>query len=135
MYKLEEIKVGMVESYSQTMSEADVKNFANISGDRNPMHMDDLYAEKSRFGKRIVHGMFSTSFFSALFGTRLPGPGCIYVSQNIKFRKPVYIGDTVTAYVEVKHIDPARRRVYFDTYCKVRSLKVITGTAEIYIPE
>jgi len=63
MYKLEEIKVGMVASYSQTISEADVKNFANISGDRNPIHMDDVYAEKSRFGKRVAHGMFSTSFF------------------------------------------------------------------------
>ncbi|WP_169045735.1 MaoC family dehydratase [Aeromonas salmonicida] len=135
MYKLEEIRVGMVESYSQTISEADVKNFANISGDRNPVHMDDIYAEKSRFGKRIAHGMFSTSFFSALFGMKLPGPGCVYVSQSIKFRKPVYIGDTVTAYIEVTEVDLSRRRVYFDTYCKVGISKVITGSAEIYIPE
>lgn len=135
MYKLEEIKVGMVESYSQTISEADVKNFANISGDRNPVHMDDVYAEKSRFGKRIAHGMFSTSFFSALFGMRLPGPGCVYVSQSIKFRKPVYIGDTVTAYIEVIEVDLLRRRVHFNTYCKVGVSKVITGMAEIYIPE
>lgn len=135
MYKLEEIRVGMVESYSQTISEADVKNFANISGDRNPVHMDDIYAEKSRFGKRIAHGMFSTSFFSALFGMKLPGPGCVYVSQSIRFRKPVYIGDTVTAYIEVTEVDLSRRRVYFDTYCKVGISKVITGSAEIYIPE
>jgi 3-hydroxybutyryl-CoA dehydratase len=135
MYKLEDIKVGMVESYSQTISEADVKNFANISGDRNPVHMDDVYAEKSRFGKRIAHGMFSTSFFSALFGMRLPGPGCVYVSQSIKFRKPVYIGDTVTAYIEVIEVDLSRRRVHFNTYCKVGVSKVITGMAEIYIPE
>lgn len=135
MYKLEDIKVGMSESYSQTISEADVKNFANISGDRNPVHMDELYAEQSRFGKRIAHGMFSTSFFSALFGMKLPGPGCVYVSQNLKFRKPVYIGDTVTAYIEVKDIDLNRRRVYFNTYCKVGNSKVITGSAEIYIPE
>ena len=135
MYKLEEIKVGMVESYSQTISVADVKNFANISGDRNPVHMDDVYAEKSRFGKRIAHGMFSTSFFSALFGMRLPGPGCVYVSQSIKFRKPVYIGDTVTAYIEVIEVDLPRRRVHFNTYCKVGVSKVITGMAEIYIPE
>lgn len=68
MYKLEEIKVGMAESYSQTISDADVKNFANISGDRNPVHMDELYAEQSRFGKRIAHGMFSTSFFLLCLG-------------------------------------------------------------------
>lgn len=73
--------------------------------------------------------------FSALFGMKLPGPGCVYVSQSIKFRKPVYVGDTVTAYIEVKDVDLNRRRVYFDTYCKVGNSKVITGSAEIYIPE
>ncbi|MDM5071298.1 MaoC family dehydratase [Aeromonas bestiarum] len=135
MYKLEEIKIGMSESYSQTITDADVKDFSGISGDKNPVHMDDEYAKESRFGKRIAHGMLSSSFFSALFGTKLPGQGCVYVAQSLKFRKPVYIGDTVTATVEVTSIDIDKRRVFFDTYCKVGKSKVITGIAEIYIPE
>lgn len=79
--------------------------------------------------------MISSSFFSALFGTKLPGEGCVYVSQSLKFRKPVYIDDTVVATVVVNSIDKEKRRVYFDTYCKVGKQKVITGQAEIYIPE
>ena len=135
MYKLQDISVGMSASYSQTITDADIKGFAGISGDRNPVHMDEQYAESSRFKKRIAHGMISSSFFSALFGTKLPGEGCVYVSQSLKYRKPVYIGDTVVATIEVKDINIEKRRVYFDTYCKIGSSKVITGEAEIYIPE
>lgn len=135
MYKIEEIEAGMTASYSQTITDADIKDFAGISGDKNPVHMDEVYAKESRFERRIAHGMLSSSFFSALFGTQLPGRGCVYVGQNLKFRKPVYIGDTVTATIEVTSIDIERRRVFFDTYCKVGKSKVITGTAEIYIPE
>lgn len=135
MYQLEDIVVGMSESYSQTITDADIKSFSGISGDRNPVHLDEIYAESSRFKKRIAHGMLSASFFSALFGTKLPGEGSIYVSQNLKFRKPVYIGDTVVATIEVTRVDLEKRRVYFTTYCKVGNAKVITGDAEIYIPE
>ncbi|MFA0038843.1 MaoC family dehydratase [Vibrio sp. 10N.261.52.A1] len=135
MYDIHDIEVGMSASYSQTISEADVKQFAGFSGDRNPVHLDEVYAESSRFKKRIAHGMISSSFFSALFGTKLPGEGCVYVSQALKFRKPVYIDDTVVATVVVNEVDIKRRRVYFDTYCKVGKQKVITGQAEIYIPE
>lgn len=135
MYKLEDITVGMTESYSQTITDADVKAFSGISGDRNPVHMDAEYADSSRFKKRIAHGMLSASFFSALFGMKLPGKGCVYVNQDLKFRRPVYIGDTVVATVEVKEINIIKRRVYFNTYCKVGGVKVITGEAEIYIPE
>lgn len=135
MYKIEEIAIGMSASYSQTITDADIKEFSGISGDKNPVHMDEVYAKESRFERRIAHGMLSSSFFSALFGTQLPGCGCVYVSQELKFRKPVYIGDTVTATVEVTSVDPKRRRVFFDTYCKVDKSKVITGKAEIYIPE
>lgn len=135
MYKLDDIKVGMSASYSQTITDADIKAFADISGDKNPVHIDETYAKESRFEKHIAHGMLSSSFFSALFGTKLPGYGCIYVGQNLKFRKPVYIGDMVTATIEVTLVDIKKRRVYFNTYCKVGKSKVITGTAEIYIPE
>jgi 3-hydroxybutyryl-CoA dehydratase len=135
MYKLEEIKVGMSASYSQTITDADIKDFSGISGDKNPVHMDEIYAKESRFERRIAHGMLSASFFSALFGTQLPGHGCVYVGQELKFRKPVYIGDTVTATIEVTSVDINRRRIFFNTYCKLGKSKVITGAAEIYIPE
>ncbi|WP_172380552.1 MaoC family dehydratase [Vibrio sp. Vb339] len=135
MYDIYELEVGMNASYSQTISEADIKQFAGFSGDRNPVHLDELYAERSKFKKRIAHGMISSSFFSALFGTKLPGEGCVYVAQSLKFRKPVYIDDTVIATVVVNKIDLKKRRVFFDTYCKVGHQKVITGQAEIYIPE
>lgn len=131
---LEDIHPGMKVSYSQTITDADIKAFAGISGDHNPVHVSEHYAEQSRFGKRIAHGLMSAGFFSALFGMRLPGPGCVYVSQNLKFKRPVYINDTVIAAVEVTKVDRERRRVFFNTECTVGAKKVITGEAEIYIP-
>jgi acyl dehydratase len=133
-YSIEEISIGMEVSYSQTITDADVKNFAGISGDNNPVHMSDEYAEKSRFKKRIAHGLMSATYFSALFGTRIPGPGCIYVSQSLVFKRPVYLNDTVTATVTVKAIDIEKRRVFFKTVCKVKNKVVIDGEAEIHIP-
>jgi len=132
---ISEIKVGMSESYSQTITDADIKSFAGISGDRNPVHMSDEYAEKSRFKRRIAHGMISSSFFSALFGTKLPGPGCVYVNQSLNFKRPIYIGDTVTAIITVIEIDNSKNRVFFDTVCKVKNKAVIDGKAELYIPK
>lgn len=133
--KFEDIKIGMSESYSQTITDADVKAFAGISGDRNPVHMDEEYAQTSRYKKRIAHGMISSSFFSALFGTKLPGPGCVYVNQTLSFKRPVYIGDTITASIIVTEIDETKNRVLFDTVCKVKNKVVIDGKAELYIPK
>ena len=132
---IEEIKEGMEASYSQTITDADVKAFAGISGDRNPVHMDEEYAQNSRFKKRIAHGMISSSFFSALFGTKIPGEGCVYVAQSLQFKKPVYIGDTVTATVSVTKVDLDKRRVFFRTTCKVKNKIVIDGKAELYVPK
>ena len=132
--EFEDIQIGSSASYSQTITDSDVKSFAGISGDHNPVHVDDMYAEKSRFGRRIAHGLMSASFFSALFGTKIPGPGCVYVEQSLKFLRPVFIGDTVTALVEVTNIDHANRRVFFSTVCTVKNKKVITGNAELYVP-
>ncbi|ASC55897.1 acyl dehydratase [Vibrio vulnificus] len=98
------------------------------------MHVDDVFAENSRYKKRIAHGLISGSFFSALFGTKLPGPGCVYVSQSFNFKRPVYLGDTVTAIATVTNIDNVKRRVFFDTVCKVRKKTVIDGVAELYVP-
>ncbi|EKT4473785.1 MaoC family dehydratase [Pseudomonas putida] len=131
---IESIEPGMSASYSQTITDADIKSFAGLSGDHNPVHVDSEYAENSRFKKRIAHGLMSAGFFSAIFGTKFPGPGCVYVSQSLSFLRPVYIDDTVTATVTVSSIDLKKRRVFFNTECSVKGRKVITGSAEIYIP-
>ncbi len=129
------IEIGMEVSYSQTITDADIKAFSGISGDKNPVHMSDEYAEKSRFKKRIAHGLMSASYFSALFGTRIPGEGCVYVSQSLQFKRPVYLGDTVTATVIVKAVDLKKRRVFFRTICKVKNKIVIDGEAELFVPQ
>ena len=131
---LEEIEIGMEVSYSQTVTDSDIKTFSGISGDKNPIHMSEEYAKKSRFKKRIAHGLMSASYFSALFGTKLPGEGAIYVSQSLEFKRAVYLGDTVTATVIVKEIDLKKRRVFFRTVCKVKNKIVIDGEAELYVP-
>jgi acyl dehydratase len=133
-FPLEEIKIGMEVSYSQTITDADIKTFAGLSGDHNPIHVSNEYAQNSRYKKRIAHGLMSASFFSALFGTRLPGPGCVYVSQSLQFKRPVYIDDTVIATIIVKSVDLEKRRVFFQTICKVKNKIVIDGEAELYVP-
>ena len=132
---IEQIVVGMQVSYSHTVTDADVKAYAGLSGDNNPVHMSDEYARSSRFKERIAHGLFSAGFFSALFGTRLPGPGCVYVSQSLLFKAPVYLQDTVQAIVCVKAVNLRKRTVSFRTYCTVKDQTVIDGDAEIYIPK
>ncbi len=132
---IERIEIGMEVSYSQTITDADIKTFSGISGDKNPVHMSDEYAEKSRFKKRIAHGLMSASYFSALFGMKIPGEGCVYVSQSLQFKRPVYLGDTVTATVVVKAVDLKKRRVFFRTICKVKNKIVIDGEAELFVPQ
>ncbi|MFY9107280.1 MaoC family dehydratase [Aliarcobacter cryaerophilus] len=131
---LEEIEIGMEVSYSQTITDADIKAFSGISGDKNPVHMDDEYAKNSRYKKRIAHGMLSASFFSALFGTKIPGEGCVYVAQSLRFKRPVYLDDTVVASVTVTNVDLKKKRVFFQTVCKVNNKIVIDGEAELYVP-
>ncbi len=131
---IEKIQIGMRVSYSQTITDADIKAYAGLSGDHNPVHVNQEYAEESRYGRRLAHGLMSVGFFSALFGMRLPGPGCVYVSQNIQFKRPVYIDDTVTATAEVTDVCLKKKRVFFSTNCYVKNKIVISGDAEIYIP-
>lgn len=133
-FRITEITIGMTASYTQTISDADVKSFAGISGDHNPVHMSEDYAKNSRFKNRIAHGLLTASFFSAIFGTKLPGEGCVYAGQNLQFKKPVYLGDTVVAKVTVTAIDILKKRVTFETVCTVKDRVVTTGTAEIFIP-
>lgn len=133
-FAITEITIGMTASYTQTISDADVKAFAGISGDHNPVHMSEDYAKNSRFKNRIAHGLLTASFFSAIFGTKLPGEGCVYAGQNLQFKKPVYLGDTVVAKVTVIAVDILKKRVTFETVCTVKDRVVTTGTAEIFIP-
>ncbi len=133
-FDLHEIQIGMKESSSHVITDTDISLFSEISGDKNPVHLDEDFAATTRFKKRIAHGLMSSSYFSALFGTRLPGRGCVYVSQNLNFKRPVYIGDEVIAIIEVTEIDQEKRRVVFSTLCTVKNKTVIDGQAEIYIP-
>lgn len=133
-FAIEEIQIGMTASYTQTITDADVKAFAGISGDHNPVHLSEQYAKNSRFKDRVAHGLLTASFFSAIFGTKLPGEGCVYAGQNLQFKRPVYLGDTVIAKVTVIAIDVSKNRVTFETVCTVNNKTVTTGTAEIFIP-
>ena len=132
-YYLEDLEPGMAATYAKTVTEADVVLFAGISGDSNPVHMDNEFAKGTMFKGRIAHGMLTASFISTVLGTRLPGPGCIYVSQNLKFRAPVRIGDTVKARVTVTAVDREKGRVSLETICTVGDTVVISGDAQLLV--
>lgn len=128
-YYLEDLSVGMSASYAKTITEADVVLFAGVTGDDNPVHINEEFAAATPFGQRIVHGMFSAGLISTVLGTRLPGPGAIYVDQQIRFKAPVHIGDTVTATATIIEIDERRRRVKLETVCTVKGEVVTEGVA------
>lgn len=131
---LEDLKVGMSAVFGKTVTEADIAAFAGVSGDTNPIHLHDGFAQTTRFGGRIAHGMLGASFISAVIGTKLPGPGSLYVSQSLNFKAPVRIGETVTARVEIVEIDSTRRRVRLKTECLSGTTVVIDGEAIIMTP-
>lgn len=130
----DELTVGDTASFEKTISEADVYGFAGITGDFNPAHVNQRYAEQSKFGTRIAHGMLSASLFSTVFGTQLPGPGAIYVSQSLTFTAPVRIGDTVRAAVTVAE-KLEKGRVRFDCVATTQDgTVVVTGEALLLPP-
>jgi 3-hydroxybutyryl-CoA dehydratase len=131
---LEDLHPGMSAAYARTVTEADVILFAGVSGDQNPVHLNQEFAEGTRFKGRIAHGMLTASFISTVLGNKLPGPGCIYVSQNLKFRAPVRIGDTVRTRVVVTSVDMERGKVALETTCSVGETVVITGDALLVVP-
>ena len=132
-YFLEDLSVGMSDCYTKTVTANDIEHFAAVSGDRNPVHMDDDYAATTPFKERIAHGMLSASYISTVLGTRLPGPGCIYISQSLQFRAPVKIGDTVEARVTITDINHDRQRVTFETICSVGETVVVKGEAILMV--
>jgi 3-hydroxybutyryl-CoA dehydratase len=131
---LEDLKVGMSAMFGKTVTEADIMAFAGVSGDTNPIHLHEGFAKTTRFGQRIAHGMLSGSFISTVIGTKLPGPGAIYVSQTMNFMAPVMIGETITAVATVTEIDDKRRRVTLKTQCLNGEKVVIDGEAIILAP-
>ncbi|HPJ92455.1 MAG TPA: MaoC family dehydratase [Deltaproteobacteria bacterium] len=114
---IEELRIGETQRFAKTISESDVYGYAGITGDLNPAHIDEQYAGNTFFKTRIAHGMLTAGFISAIIGTKLPGPGTIYISQTLNFRAPVRIGDTITAFVEVSEIVTEKNRVRLKTTC------------------
>ena len=130
----EDLKVGQTARLGKTITEADILLFAAVSLDTNPVHMDADAAAASVFKGRVAHGMLSAGLISAVLGTRLPGPGTIYLAQTLQFRRPVRIGDTVSAEVEVIALDPERKRATLRTTCSVAGKTVIEGEATVMPP-
>ena len=125
-------KEGDSASYSKTITEQDVLLFSSVSGDTNPLHLDEEYARKSRFGKRIAHGILVSGLISTVIGNKLPGPGAIYAGQSLRFLKPVYMGDTVTATATILSYNQERGRMTLETICRNQDGNaVVSGEAEI----
>ncbi len=128
-------QVGQSASFTKTITETDVYLFAGITGDLNPAHLDETYASGTRFQHRIAHGMLSAGLISAVLGTRLPGPGSIYMNQTLKFLAPVYLGDTLTATATVKELIPEKNRAVLTTeVVNQKSVVVTTGEALMLLP-
>lgn len=132
-YDVEDLVVGMTACYGKTVTDADIVLFAGVSGDNNAVHTNQEFAAATVFGGRIAHGMLSASFISAALGTRLPGPGSIYLGQTLQFKAPVRPGDTVNVTVTVKAIDLPKARVVLDTACRVGSTIVVEGEAKLMV--
>lgn len=130
----EDLRVGQTASLGKTVSEADILMFAAVSLDTNPVHLNEEAAKASIFGTRIAHGMLSAGLISAVLGTQLPGPGTLYMSQQLRFRAPVKIGDTVTATVEVTALNAEKKRATLTTICTVGDEVVIEGEAYVQVP-
>ena len=134
VHGFEDLYLRQSESLMRTVMERDIALFAELSGDANPIHLSDEYAAGTKFGQRIAHGMLTASLVSALLGTRLPGPGAVYLSQTLTFLAPVKIGDVVVARVEVAELVAERRRARFFCECLVDGKPVLEGEAWVALP-
>lgn len=131
---IEDIEIGMTRYLRKVVTDKDIEMFAEVSTDRNPVHLDDDYAQDTIFEGRIAHGMLTAGLVSAVIGEQLPGHGTVYLGQTLKFLGPVRPGDTVIAEVEVTDIDHAKRRVTMDTRCTVNDKPVLVGEAKVLAP-
>lgn len=130
----EDLTVGQTGGFGRTVTAADIVNFAGVSGDTNPAHLDEEYAATTMFKGCIAHGMLSAAYISALVGTKFPGPGCIYVSQSLRFKAPVRVGDTVRVKAEVTDLKPEKKFATFRTTCTVGETVVVDGEATLMLP-
>lgn len=131
----DEIEVGQTTTYTRTVSENDIKLFAAVSGDVNPVHLDAEFAATTMFGERIAHGMYTGGLISAALAMQLPGPGTIYLGQNLKFERPVKLGDTITVELRVLEKKPEKRIVQLETIARNQHGKtVVSGTATVMAP-
>jgi len=128
-YYFEDLSVGMEASYAKKITNEDILAFAELSGDVNPIHLSDEFAASTIFKKRIAHGFLTGSLFSTVLGTKLPGPGCVYLSQSMKFRGPVYVGDEVVATLKITALDPEKARATLACDCSVNGKTVLEGEA------
>lgn len=134
--RFDELTVGQFDEFTKTVTETDVVMYAGITGDFNPMHVNAEYADKSRFGGRIAHGMLTAGFISAVLGMKLPGEGSIYMSQTLRFSRPVRIDDTITARIEVIELFPDKKRVRLATSCRNQNEEVVLdGEAMVMMQE
>ena len=132
---IRELKIGDQASTAKTISESDVYLFAGITGDHNPAHVNEVYASQTRFGRRIAHGILSAGLISAVLAMKLPGPGTIYLGQELKFVRPVYFGDTITATCTVSELLPEKNSARLETVCTNQDgAVVIKGTATVMPP-
>lgn len=130
----DELSVGQSAEITHVVGGGDVDAFAAVSGDTNPLHLDEAYARTTTFGGRIAHGMLAAAYLSAVIGTKLPGPGVIYLKQSMRFRRPVKIGDPVTARVTVEALDARRGHATLATVCQVNGKTVVDGEALVMVP-
>tara|TARA_R110000787_G_scaffold63679_11_gene144122 strand:- start:222835 stop:223287 length:453 start_codon:yes stop_codon:yes gene_type:complete len=133
-YYFEDLEVGMHDVFAKTITDTDIVVFAGISGDTNPVHLNHEFASQTMFEGRIAHGMLSAGFISTVIGTKMPGPGCIYVAQTLKFKAPVRVGDTVAAHCTVTELMPEKKFIKLSTQCMVGDKVVIDGEATIMVP-
>lgn len=133
-YHFEDLQIGMEAALLHDVKPTDITQFAEVSGDHNPLHLDPVYAARTIFGGCIAHGMLTASYISAVFAMQLPGPGAVYVSQSLNFRGPVRVGDTVTTKVTIAELFPAKRRAMFACECTVGGRPVLTGEAILMVP-
>ena len=131
---LEDLSVGQSAELTMTVDAAGIESFAQVTGDVNPVHLDEAYAATTPFKTRIAHGMLSAGYISAVIGTQLPGPGAIYISQALRFKRPVKIGDAVTARATIIEIDQEKARITLETVCTVADKAVVEGEAVIMVP-
>lgn len=133
-YFYEDLEIGMSAESEHVITEADIQAFADVSGDRNPLHMDEEFAKTTIFKGRIAHGALTASYISGILGNQLPGPGAIFTDLNMQFKRPVRIGDTVTARAEVSEKQDRGNRVTLAVVCKVNGKAVVQGEAKVVAP-